>query len=162
MHCPRPHAHHQEDHQIRPDHYWVKRGRATWQQIVEGTDVVAGTLWPNEASSYHGVNDKVSGPTAVKQPGSLYLIEPTRLDLVVAMETQFNGPDRRRVRARFTFNGEQYNFVVTDPWVEEKYFAGKDATYRVDQARLCVSLPEIVGGNSTKLVAAVITPERAT
>lgn len=161
MQGPRPHAHHQEDHQIRPDYYWAKLGRATWQQIVEATDTVAATLWPIEASSFHGLNDKLSGPTAVTQPASLLLIEPTTLDLVVAMESQYNGPARRRVRARFIFNGAQYNFVVTDPWIEEKYFAGRDGTYHVDCSRLCVSLPEIVGGSSTKLVAAVITPERA-
>lgn len=161
MQAPRPHAHHREDHQIRADYYWEQIGRATWQQIVQATDTVAGPLWPIETSSHHGLHDKVSEATVVKQPGSLLLISPTRLDLLVAMESQYNGPDRRRVRASFAFNGEQYNFVVTDPWIEEQYFAGKDGTYHVDSSRLCVSLPEIVGGHSTKLVAAVITPERA-
>ncbi len=161
MQAPRPNAHHQENHQIRADHYWEKVGRATWQQIAAATDTVAGSLWPNEASSYHGLHDKVSEATAVSQLGSLLLISPTRLDLVVGMETQYAGPDRRRVRANFSFNGDRYNFVVTDPWVEEKYFAGDNGTYHVDASRLCVSLPEVINGFSTKLVAAVITPERA-
>jgi hypothetical protein len=161
MQAPRPNAHHREDHQIRADQYWKKVGRATWQQVVKATDKVTGSLWPNETSSYHGLNDKVSEATATNQPGSLLLIAPTRLDLAVAMESQFDGPDRRRVRAKFDFNGEQYNFVVTDPWIEVRYFAGDNGIYRVNGSRLCISLPEIINGHSTKLVAAVITAERA-
>jgi hypothetical protein len=157
---PRPNGHHQEDHQIRDDRYWTKVGRANWQQVVRATDTVVGTLWPNGNRSFHGLNDKVAADIAVNQAGSLLLIEPGRLDLVVRMESQYIGPDRRRVRADFDLNGARYNFVVTDPWVEDRYFAGQDGTYRVNGARLCVSLPEIINGSSTKLVAAVITPER--
>jgi hypothetical protein len=61
---PRPNVHHKEDHQIRADRYWRKAGRATWQQVVNATDSVIGTLWPNETSSYHGLHDKVSEATA--------------------------------------------------------------------------------------------------
>jgi hypothetical protein len=162
MKTPQPHAHHQEDHQILTDHYWEKTGRATWPQIVAATDKVTGTLWPNEAKSFHGFNDKVTGATAASLTNSLWLIAPTRLDLVVNAESQWGGaPDRRRVRADFDFNGERYNFVVTDLWIEEKYFAGENGTYRVNDSRLCVSLPEILSGFSTKLVAAVITADRA-
>jgi hypothetical protein len=161
MQAPQPHAHHKEDHQILINYYWEKTGRATWPQITAATDKVTGTLWPNEAKSFHGVNDKVSGGTAAGLPGSLFLIAPTRLDLVVNMESQWGGaPDRRRIRADFDFNGEHYNFVVTDPWVETRYFAGGNGTYRINDSRLCVSLPEILSGYSTKLVAAVITVDR--
>ena len=131
-------------------------------QVVAATDKVTGTLWPNEASSFHGFNDKVTGATAAGLTNSLWLIAPTRLDLVVNAESQWGGaPDRRRVRADFDFNGVRYNFVVTDLWIEEKYFAGDNGTYRVNESRLCVSLPEILSGYSTKLVAAVITADRA-
>lgn len=160
LHAPRPIAHHVEDHQILADQYWTKTGRAMWQQVVNATDEATGTLWPNEACSHHGWNDKVSEATTVKQSGSLLLIEPTRLDLVVAMESQYMGPDRRRVRADFDFNGVRYNFVVTDPWIEDQYFAGNNGTYHINDSRLCISLPEIINGHSTKLVAAVITPDR--
>lgn len=157
---PCPNCHHQEDHRIRDDRYWTKMGRATWQQVVNATDNASGTLWPNEVHSYHGFNDKVSEATAVTQPNSLLLIAPTRLDLGVAMESQYIGPDRRRVRADFDFNGVRYNFVVTDRWIEDRYFAGENGTYRINRSRVCVSLPETINGSSTKLVAAVITPER--
>jgi hypothetical protein len=105
MQTPQPHGHHQEDHQILTDHYWEKTGRATWPQIIAATDKVTGTLWPNEENSYHGVNDKVTEATAAGLTSSLLLIEPTRLDLIVKMESQWGGaPDRRRVRADFDFN----------------------------------------------------------
>lgn len=160
LQAPRPSAHHKEDHQILADRYWTKAGRATWQQVVNATDTVTGTLWPNEKSSYHGLNDKVSEATAANQTGSLLLVAPTRLVLVVAMESQYMGTCRRRVRADFDFNGVRYNFVVTDPWIEDTYFAGDNGSYRINGSRLCVSLPEIINGYSTKLVAAVVTSER--
>jgi hypothetical protein len=66
----------------------------------------------------------------------------------------------RRVRAQFTYNKIPYNFVVTDEPVETDYFAKDDGTYRIKDVRLCVSLAEVLNGNATKLVAAVITPDR--
>jgi hypothetical protein len=66
----------------------------------------------------------------------------------------------RRVRADFDYNGTRYNFVVTDPVIQAEYFAKPDGTYRVNDARLCISLAEILHGSATKLVAAVITSDR--
>ena len=154
-------GHHKEDHQIEVGRPWKKVGRATWKDVELATDKVKGVLWVNEASSYHGTNDKVSEQTASRQINSLLLIEPSKLNLVVAMESQYQAQDRRRVRAQFTFNGMGYNFVVTDPFIESKYFAGADGVFPIAKSRLCVSLPEVIGGSSTKLVASVITPERA-
>lgn len=158
---PRAHDHHQEDHQIDPDYYWAKAGSATWQDVVNATDVVNGALWANEGSSFHGTNDKVTEATARKLTGSLYLIDPTNLYLDVGRESMFQGGTVRKVRARFTYNGHPYNFVVTDEVVEKEYFAKKDGSYRVPQARLSISLAEIKYGTAIKLAAAVITPDRA-
>ncbi len=157
---PTPHLHHQEDHQIKSDEYWEKVRRATWQDVKKATDVVEGDLWINGDSSWHGQNDKVSEASASKLNGSLYLIEPTNLDLVVGWETVYNGPDVRKVRAQFTYNGSTYNFVVTDEPVENTYFAKGDGTYRVKDVRICISLAEVWHGNAMKLVAAVITSDR--
>ena len=156
----KPHVHHQEDHQIDPTSYWEKVGRANWKDVSGATDVFQGPLWKNEGSSYHGVNDKVTAASAAQLPGSLYLIEPVDLDLVVGKESIYQGGEVRRVRASFLFNQVRYNFVVTDETIESSYFAKGDGTYRVDDVRLCVSLAEILSGNATKLVAAVITPDR--
>jgi hypothetical protein len=153
-------GHHHEDHEIDSDLYWTKAGRATWQQVVNATDNVQGTLWHNGDSSRHGMNDKVREELARQQTRSLLLIEPTRLDLVVGPESMFGGGTQRRVRASFQHNGNPYNFVVTDPWIRDKYLARNDGTFRIQNSRLCVSLPEVLNGNSTKLVAAVITSDR--
>jgi hypothetical protein len=40
------------------------------------------------------------------------------------------------------------------------YLAKGDGRYKIDNARLCISLAEILHGSATKLVAAVITPDR--
>jgi hypothetical protein len=157
---PVPHLHHQEDHQIDPGKYWKKTGRATWGQIVNATDTVKGALWSDGDHSFHGRNDKVSEEIAATLKGSLYLIAPTRLDLVVGYESAYQAPDVRRVRADFDYNGTRYNFVVTDPVIEDEYFAKADGSYRVNDARLCISLAEILHGSATKLVAAVITSDR--
>lgn len=158
--APKPHLHHMEDHQIDPAVFWAKVGRATWQDVEKATDIVKGELWVNEDSSFHGQNDKVSETSAAKLGGSLYLIKPETLELVVGMESVYQAPDIRRVRAKFSYNGIRYNFVVTDEPLEQAYFATGDGTYRIDDARLCVSLAEVLRGSATKLVASVITPDR--
>jgi len=157
---PKPSLHHKEDHQIQADEFWEKVGRATWPQIVGATDNVQGPLWSNGDSSRHGRNDKVNEKIAVKLAGSLYLIAPSRLSLVVGLESAFKGPDVRKVRANFAYGGATYNFVVTDPVIQKEFFAKGDGTYPINDARLCVSLAEILNRSATKLVAAVITPDR--
>lgn len=152
--------HHQEDHQIDASAYWEKVGRAKWKDVIGATDVVQGPLWINEDSSFHGHNDKVSETSAAKLSGSLYLIEPNDLDLVVGYETAYRGSDVRRVRAKFSYNEIRYNFVVTDEPVESLYLAEADGTYRIEDVRICVSLAEVLSGSATKLVAAVITTDR--
>jgi hypothetical protein len=157
---PKPQHYHTENHQIDPGFYWAKHGRATSDQIVAATDNVAGALWLDGESSFHGANDKVAEASANGLPNSLLLIKPSRLSLVVAEESQYGGGSKRKVRADFTLNGVNYNFVVTDPWIETKYFAKADGTYPLNDARLCVSLAEASNGLAIKLVAAVITPDR--
>jgi hypothetical protein len=160
MSAAAPSAHQTENHQIDAGFYWTKKGRATWNQIVSATDKVKAPLWSDGDSSFHGLNDKVEESIAKTLDGSLLLIEPSQLALVVAAESTYGGGSVRRVRARFTFDGIDYNFVVTDPSIEAEYLAKPDGSYVVDGSRLCVSLAEILNGSATKLVAAVITPDR--
>jgi hypothetical protein len=157
---PNPHLHHKEDHEIAAGSRWTKTGRASWDDVVRATDNVAGHLWNHGDSSYHGINDKVSEASAAALAGSLYLINPANLELVVALESVFQGQSVRKVRASFHYNGSPYNFVVTDEPVEMNYLAKGDGRYKIDNARLCISLAEILHGSATKLVAAVITPDR--
>src|SRR6266508_2004948 len=154
-----PQGHQTENHKISPDYYWTKEGSATWAQVVAATDSVAGPLWTNGHSSFHGLNDKVSEAEANTLTGSLYLIKPTEVKIIVGPESQYGGGSRRRIRASFVHNGNHYNFVVTDPWAEAKYFAGQDGTYPLENTRLCVSLSEAINGHAIKLVAGVFTTE---
>jgi hypothetical protein len=154
-------SHHQtENHQIDAGFYWMKKGRATWEQIVSATDNVTGPLWSDGDSSFHGLNDKVAEAIANSLTSSLLLVEPSSLTLVVAKESKWGGGSERKVRAHFALNGTDYNFVVTDPWIETEYFAKPDGSYPVDGSRLCVSLAEVFNGSAIKLVAAVITADR--
>ena len=157
---PSPHLHHKEDHEVFVGSRWTKAGQASWEDVVRATDNFAGPLWNHGDSSHHGTNDKVSEAVATALTGSLYLINPTNLELVVAWESAFQAPNVRKVRANFLYNGIPYNFVVTDEPVEARFFSMSDGRYRIDNARLCVSLAEILHGNAIKLVASVITPDR--
>jgi hypothetical protein len=156
----RPVDHQTENHLIATGRSWIKTSRATWPQIVAATDKVGGLLWHDGESSYHGRNDKVPAGIAKTLKGSLFLVTPEKVNLIVASESKFGGGEERRVRGDFHLNGVHYNFVVTDPVILTKYLAGKDGIYQVNNALLCVSLAEVINGNAIKLVAAVITPDR--
>lgn len=153
-----PLVHQTENHVIAAVR-WEKLSEGNWNHVVTATESVNGPLWHDGLSSYHGRNDKVPEAIAQTLNTSLMLLEPQTLTLVVAQESRFLGGYERRVRAEFSYNGTSYNFVVTDPWIEQKYFALGDGRYEIPTSRLCLSLPEILNGNATKLVAAVITPE---
>jgi hypothetical protein len=150
-----------ENHVLAPA-CWEKLQSTTWNHVTAATETTNGALWHDGLSSYHGMNDKVPEAIAQILTNSLMLVNPQILTLVVAQESKYMGGYERRVRAEFSYNNTQYNFVVTDPWIETKYFALPDGRYNVPTSRLCLSLPEILNGNATKLVAAVITPENVT
>jgi hypothetical protein len=68
------------------------------------------------------------------------------------------GNPKRRVQARFRFNGHAYALWVTDPIVERTYLSRQDGHYRVGESYLTISLGEPFNNNCYKLVAAVILP----
>jgi hypothetical protein len=153
-----PLAHQIENHVIAAVR-WEKLLEGNWNHVVTATETTNGPLWHDGLSSHHGRNDKVPEAIARTLNGSLMLVEPQKLTLVVAQESKFPSGSERRVRAEFSYNGTSYNCVVTDPWIEQKYYALSDGRYDVPVSRLCLSLPEILNGHATKLVASVITPE---
>ena len=108
---PKPDGHQTENEHINAGYYWKKCRDATWADVTAATDAVAGTLWSNTESSYHGLNDKVPAAEATKFKQSLYLIKPERIDLIAGDELKFGGGTQRRIRADFLFNGVRYKFV---------------------------------------------------
>jgi len=77
----------------------------------------------------------------------------------VAVEGAEFGNPRRRWRADFDFNSANYRFSVTDPYIRDRY--PKDGDYSFAEAIVCVSLAQYDDGYAYKLVAGVLTPERA-
>jgi hypothetical protein len=158
---PCPEAHQVENHLIDPEYYWELKGRATWPQVLGALDKVRGPLWVNESSSYNGHNDEIQEESAGKFQHSLLLIKPTDVTISVAREGGVFAPAKRAVRASFSLNGLHYKLKVTDPVMEHRYFQGENGVFPVPECILCVSLGEAFKGNAYKLVATIITPDRA-
>ena len=68
------------------------------------------------------------------------------------------GPAKKRVRAGFKYNGEEYNFIVTDPVAEQTFLRREEGVFAVKDVYLCVSLTDAYGGDGRchKLVASII------
>jgi len=156
-----PENYQRENHVLDPDHYWTLSGAVSWTKIQDAIEDVKGPLWLNGDSSSYGENDRVSEVQAAGLTSSLYLVRPSKLRLVVAREGAGAGQTKRKVRADFRLSGHTYRLVVTDPFIEAKYFAGADGEYPIPETLLCVSLGEPFYGYAYKLAAAVITPDRS-
>lgn len=157
---PEPENFQRENHVIDPDYYWTRSGVLSWTALQAAVEDVRGPLWLNGDSSSYGENDRVSEQQAATLTRSLYLIRPENLRILVGREGAGMGQTRRKVRASFRLSGHSYRLVVTDPVIEERYFANADGTYPLPNALLCVSLGELFHGHAYKLAAAVITPDR--
>ena len=158
----RPHGCQKENHLIDSDTRWVLERRITWDELAPAVDRVAGPLWVNGHSGSNGTNDRIPENIAKELPSSLLLIEPEELKLSVAMEGGYEKPAHKRVRARFRLNGHDYLLAVTDPPIEDEYNKKEEGEYKVTTpARLCISIGESFNGFCYKLVAGMITPDRA-
>jgi hypothetical protein len=149
-----------ENHRIDDGYYWTREGNVSWHQLHTAVDEVD-TLWIDGHSSYNGINDRVPADRTATVYGSLLFLGPLALNLEVSAEGAAFGNFKRRVRAYFKYRGRRYACAVTDPFIERAYLAGADGRYAVDQAFVCVSLAKVWDGFAYKLVAAIITPERA-
>ncbi|MDA8248900.1 MAG: hypothetical protein M0Z28_06945 [Rhodospirillales bacterium] len=161
MKGPSPETYQTENYLIDADYYWELKGRANWTQVLGALDNVPGPLWINESSTYNGQNDQLQEQTALQFKHSLLLIRPIGATISVAREGGVYAPAKRAVRASFSFNSLHYKLKVTDPYIEHKYFRGEDGSFSVSECIICVSLSELFNGHVYKLVATMITPERA-
>ena len=155
---PKPSAYQTENHLIDDQYYWEKVGRADWDSVVGTLDVIDGPLWVNAGSTWDGLNDKIPEAIAGQFSSSLCLIHPSKIEVQVAREGGDFGPPKRKVRACFTLNGTRYKFVVTDPIIEQYYFAQSNGSYPIEDAIFCISLSGLFHGYAFKLVATMITP----
>jgi hypothetical protein len=156
----KPGTYQSENYLIADQYYWQKMGSATWEQIEKSLDAVPGALWTNGHSSGSGQNDRIPEADAAKLTSSLLLVKPEQAKIVVAPKGDPNAPEKRSVRVRFVLNKLPYNLGLTDAVIEEKYLKGKNGTFPVADAILCVSLGEPFNGFVYKLGAALITRDR--
>ncbi|AYM14199.1 hypothetical protein V6R85_21870 [Agrobacterium sp. CCNWLW32] len=151
-----------ENHFNDDKFWWKKKGEASWKQIGNLVDKFTGPIWENGSSSYNGRSDRVPEDRAAQAVidfgSSLTLIDVGDLEIIVQIEgAAFNNPSRH-VRGHFTYSGNQYRMMITDPNIEAEFFAKTDGTYRIGRALLCLSLGEPYRGFAYKLIAAVYRP----
>ncbi|MDR8027959.1 hypothetical protein KPA93_32560 [Burkholderia cenocepacia] len=156
-----PNLHQVENHTLDDEYYWTKQGVATWDQVIAAVDEHDVDFWAHAESTYHGLNDKVCEAELSAIGSSLKLIAVGDLQIRVRREDGYEGrPARRRVRGRFTYEGQTYLMSVTDPEIEESYLTQGDGDYPVGVAALCISLVEPWNGYAFRVIASVITPAR--
>ncbi|MFN0101891.1 MAG: dual OB domain-containing protein [Bryobacteraceae bacterium] len=153
-----PKLHQTENHLIDADFYWSEKRALTWADLpnlVERPE----TLWTNDGSTYHGMNDAIGATAASQLTNSLFLIKPENLHVQVQVEGGMYGPAKRRVRAEFRYNGTGYRFMVTDPIAEQVFLVRADAVFTLKNIYVCVSLTEPFEGDGRchKLVATIIS-----
>lgn len=155
---PKPHGFQTENHLIDDEVYWTLVRRATSKELLASVETVTGPLWDDQSSSYNGENDRVAEATAIALGTSLKLIEVAEVTLSVGIEGAAFGNAKRKVRGRFSMNGQTYLLGVTDPLIERQYFQKEDGNYSIGKATLCVSLGDTFHGYAYKLIAGVILP----
>jgi hypothetical protein len=155
---PRPRGYQQENWLLDPDEYWVKVGRASWDDLETLSDPVA-ALWVNGHRTYNGVNDKIPLASAGDVTTSLRFLRVERVTLSVCKPGEAFGNPKRRVQGRFRHDGVGYWLWVTDPRYERAYLAKPDGNYEIGESFLTVSLGEPHNEACYKLIAAII--ERA-
>jgi hypothetical protein len=155
--APVPHWHQCENHLIDPDYYWEKVGQLTKEDLDQFVDNPS-ALWINGYSSYYGQNDRLPATLAPGLSGSLLLIVPEQIQIVVRTEGAEFGNGRRRVRANFSYAGTRHSVLITDPVAERSFLAGGEGTTNLRDALVCVSLTESFhDGNCYKVVATIFS-----
>jgi hypothetical protein len=157
-------SHHQpENFVLDGNGKWRRCGVATWTQLYQSSDPHDEPFWRDYGSTMGGHADKMSPADALAIGSSLKLIMVRQLQISVRTEHGYNGnPPKKKVRARFAYEGTDYVLTVTDPVIDEIYRAYDDGRYSIGIAFLCVSLSEVFDrtGDIYRLVAAIITPRR--
>ena len=94
-------------------------------------------LWSNECSSYNGINDVIPLGAANTLSSSLVLIHPASLAVCVDTEGGQFGQAKRKVRAIFRLNHQQFKLIITDLDVEKSYLKNSKQQTR-DARRRCL------------------------
>jgi hypothetical protein len=153
-HCR--HSYQSENFLIDDGYYCKKTGQSTWHDFKEIACLGQRTLWTNGFSSSNGVNDKVPLKKLSYPEKSLRFLY---LDTaILSYQKEFKG--QRKCRLEFSYQGNSYRLMVTDPEVKDLFFEKEEESYELQEAYCCVSLGEPFYGYAYKLVASIITKER--
>lgn len=158
---PAPKFHQTENHVIDSDFRWRNKGEFPWEELKDLADKTS-TLWLNRSSSSNGLNDRVKADVATELKGSLLLIKPKDLTLLVRMEGGgMYGSPKRRVRARFDYNNMRHILAVTDPVAANFFLSKGEGEYLLPDTYICLSLAgEHDDRFCYKLVAGIISKKR--
>lgn len=118
------------------------------------------SLWENGTHSTEGINDKVPVNVVKRARQSLYFIRPTRLFIHIATEGEAFGNPRRKVRARFFYNGVEYMFSLTDAGILDEFSEHENGEYEIHNAYMTVSLAGEHLQHYWKIAAAIIRVEQ--
>jgi hypothetical protein len=136
-----PYACQVENWLIDEKYYWIKVGAWNWQQASMLAENPA-TLWINDESTYNGLHDQIAQNAAAVLPSSICLIKVDTVDIHVLVPGATFGNHKKRVQARFKFNGVDYWLWITDPNIERAYLSGSQANAHFGKCLLTVSLSE--------------------
>ena len=145
-----------ENYLIDDDYYWEKRGEfsSSFDNLLDDPS----DLWGTQSSSYQGQYDRIPEDMCAQHGGSLYLIKPQSLKIIVRIEGQEFGNAKRKVRVEFNYNGITYIFPVTDPVIEREYLSGENGDFALvaKNIYLCVSIGLPYNGYCYKFLASII------
>nr|WP_315491509.1 hypothetical protein [uncultured Rhodoferax sp.] len=158
---PKPHACQTENWLLSTEHYWEKADSLSWMQARALAENPA-VLWTHGDSTYHGMNDQIEHARAGHFVNSICLIHIQSVDIHVFVPGANFQDFKRKVQARFVFNGANYRIWVTDPKIEKQYLAGADGISHLGECLMTVSLAEPHKKNDGSvyqyLLAAAIIP----
>lgn len=152
-----PYLHQRENHTIDDQYFWEKTGRLSPSELPLLLDKPR-TLWNNGSHTRFGKNDKVAAPVAAALGNSLYLIAPKNVTVRVGIEGADFGNPRKKIRAHFIYNLQEYCLSVTDLSAEATYKNLKEGDYPLQDAYFAISLAEKNPNDEYcyKLVAGII------
>ena len=153
---PRPNLFQTENYLIDNSYCWEKLG--SFDGRLDALLDYPPDLWGTGCSSYQRLNDRFPVQQCNNYSQSLFLIKPESLIIIVRTEgEEFDNP-RRKVRASFRYNQQEYLWPVTDPDVEKQYLSGNNGKFPLEatQYYLCVSVGLPYEGYCYKFVASII------
>lgn len=151
---PKSHSYQTENYLIDNHRRWIKRPPllpTLWPTLCDSVQ----SLWVNGYHRANGKNDKIPFEIVTGTiRNSLLLIKPDSLTIKV-FPAKYDV--KKKVRAHFIFNNQEYDFAITDFKVELAYEVKDDGDYPIsEEIYLCISLGEPFYDFCYHLVASII------